>query len=159
MKRNFSIIIAALVLIISCKSKDALNYSDKIVAKEKSLEAAIKDIERKVSDFNRENKMDSIVAVSERMVSLVDSKLTEIKNETVPNAKGAEDFKKAAVNYFEYIKEVYVAYLSYGKASTEEQKTIEVERIKDMVSKKEDIVRDMQNAQKKYADANGFKVE
>ena len=159
MKRNLAIIISALVLIVSCKSKDAYNYSEKIVAKEKSLEAAIKETENKVKEFNLESKMDSIVAVSERMVSLVDSKLTEIKNEAAPSAKGAEDFKKAAVNYFEYIKGVYSAYISYGKASTEEEKTAEVERIKEMVSKKQEAVRDMQEAQKKYADANGFKVQ
>lgn len=159
MKRNLTIIISALVLITSCKSKEALNYSEKIVAKEKSLEAAIKETDDKVADFNRENKMDSIVTVSERMISLVDSKLKEIKNEAPPNVKESENFKKATIDYFEYIKGIFYAYMSYGKASTEKEKSAEMNKIKDVLAKQSGAIEKIKKAQKKFADANGFKVQ
>jgi hypothetical protein len=159
MKKYLPILIAVVILITSCKSKEALNYSNKIVAKEKSLEPAIKDTEKKVAEFIRAYSWDSMINVSQRMVTLVDSKLTEIKSEAAPNVKEAENFKKAAIDYFEYLKGVYTAYIKYGEVPTVEEKASEIEKIQDIVNKKDEVIRKMQNAQKKFADANGFKVQ
>ncbi|MBL0130672.1 MAG: hypothetical protein IPP43_05780 [Chitinophagaceae bacterium] len=54
---------------------------------------------------------------------------------------------------------MYAGYKNLGKAATEEDRQQVIADLQKLVSEKQAIVDEMQKAQKKFADANGFKVQ
>jgi hypothetical protein len=100
-----------------------------------------------------------MAVVSEKMESLVNTRLSEIKELRTPDVKLAEDFKKDAVDYFSYMKSVYSCYVKYAKAETDELREKEYSNLKAVVNKKTEILRNMRTSQKKFAEANGFKIK
>jgi hypothetical protein len=159
MRKNLFLIAILFTGLVACKSKSAFNYSQDIVAKERSLTADINATEDKVEKFATAQQFDSVAAVSERMENLVQKKIDEIMAMKVPKAKEADNFRDAALRYFKYIKSIYTAYKEVGKAPTAEERAKLAEEMQEVAGKKEEVVSDMQKAQRKYAEANGFKVE
>ncbi len=158
LKKLFPVIIMALSL-AACKSKSAFNYSQEFVKKEQSLTNDIRTTEDNVKTFFNNQQFDSIAAAGARMEKLVDAKLAEIKSQPAPDAKEAESFKSACIRYFEFIKSVYTSYKEYGNAATPEQRETILTRIKEIADKRSVEISNVQSAQKKFADANGFKIE
>lgn len=148
-----------LVILYSCKSKDALDFSEAIVNKEQSLSTDIMNTENKVKEFIQAGQYDSMAIVSEKMERLVDVKLNEVKNLKAPDLKYAGDFKRDAIEYFAYMKNIYTAYVNFAKAETDEMKQKEYDNLQAVVNKKDDVIRKMRDSQKKFADANGFKLK
>ncbi|HEX7844829.1 MAG TPA: hypothetical protein VF476_03450 [Chitinophagaceae bacterium] len=159
MSKHIVAAIALLLTLSACKSKDAFKFSEDIVAKERSLKDDITRTETEVENYIKYELNDSIAAVSERMESLVNDKLEEIKAMKTPSAKGADEFKDAAIKYFEFMKSLYTSYKNYGKAATDEEKSKVVAEMQEILNKKDNAINDMQNAQRKYAKANGFRLE
>ena len=159
MIKNVLLIGIVVTGLMSCKSKSAYNYSQDIVAKERSLGPQITITEDKVGKFLGAEQFDSVAAAGERMEKLVQQKIDEINAMKVPNAKEAGTFKEATLKYFQYIKSIYTGYKELGKASTAEQRETLTKDLQDVAGKKEEVISAMQQAQKKYASANGFKVE
>ncbi len=143
----------------SCKSKDAFNYSESFVKKEKSLLPDITRTEDDVKRFLAAEQYDSIAVAGERMEKIVDAKLKEVKDEPAPNVKEGDNFKEAGIKYFQFIKSMYTGYKDYGNAKTPEDRDAEMSKLRDIVEKKTKAIEDMQDAQRKFADANGFKLE
>jgi len=144
---------------VACKSKSAFNYSQEIVKKERSLAADIETTENKVMTFMNNEQYDSFAAAGARMEKLVDSKLIEIKEKPAPDAKEGAAFKDAAVKYFSYLKSLYTAYKDIGNAPGAEAREKEMDKLRSLVNQKTSVLMSMQTAQKKFADANGFKLE
>ncbi|HQW82991.1 MAG TPA: hypothetical protein PK987_00945 [Ferruginibacter sp.] len=159
MPKRIFIAFAIIVCIASCKSKDAFNYSQDFVKKEKSLLPDITKTEENVKRYMDKEQYDSIAIAGEKMVELINSKIKEVRNEPAPDAKEAENFKEACVRYFEFIKSMYIGYENYGKASTKEQRETAMTNLVDITIKKKDAINAIQLAQQKYADANGFRLE
>ncbi len=156
------LIIAAVLFtgLMSCgKSKSGFKYSQDIVAKERSLQPDINATESKVKEFAMNNQYDSIGVAGAHMEEVVQKKIDEINKMPLPNAKGASEFKAAVLRYFDYIKSMYSAYKQLGKAETDEARTAELENIQKLANDKNEVITDMQKAQRKYADDNGFKIE
>lgn len=145
--------------LLGCKSKSAYNYSQDIVAKERSLTPDIEATERKVTNYVTYQQYDSIVVAAETMEKLVQKKIDEINAMKVPSAKKAAEFKAATLKYFGYIKSIYTTYKQLGMAQTDEKRQEVVEELQKIVDQKQTVISDMQTAQRAYADANGFKVE
>lgn len=159
MKFKLPFYIAILFFIASCQSKSAFEFSNTIVKMEKEL---VPDIEKTESDVQRYISVanyDSIAIAGQRMESLVDAKLTELKNLPAPKAKDADNFKIASIHYFEYLKSIYTSYKNFGMQKTDETREIEKDKLLDLVNKKQAAIDDMQNAQRRFADANGFKIK
>jgi hypothetical protein len=156
--RKLLLLVPVILLICSCKSKTALNFSEKIVEKEESLKDDIKNTESKVRNFVSAGKFDSMAVVSAKMEGLVNEKLNEIKSMEAPDLKFAGDFKRHAVEYFVYLKAIYTGYVKYANAETDELKQKEYENIQKMLSQKNTILGAMQDSQRKFAEANGFKL-
>ncbi len=159
MLRKLSIVLILVATLASCKSKKAFNYSQDFVKKERSLNADIELTESKVERFVAVQQFDSIGAAGERMEKIVDAKLKEIEAEPAPDVKEGENFKKAGIEYFKFIKNMYTAYKEFGYAKTPEEREAKLTEIQAMVDKKTTAIADIQRAQQKYADANNFKVE
>lgn len=147
------------ICLISCKSRSALDFSEAIVKKEKSLVTDVETTERQVADYIKADQFDSVAAVSERMEKPVDNKLQEVKGLPLPDAKNAEDFKKASVEYFKFLKSVYTSYKNFGLAKTEEERLKEQQKMLEIINTKNNVVAMMQREQRKFAEANGFRVQ
>jgi len=148
-----------LLSLAGCKSKDAFNYSQDFVKKERALIPEITSTESKVKLFLAAEQYDSIAAAGERMESLVNATLKSVKDAPAPDAKEGENFKEAVVSYFAFIKSMYTLYKDFGNAKTPEAREAEMEKLRAIVDKKRDAINAIQGAQKKYADANNFKLE
>lgn len=159
MRKNIFLLALLFTGLVACKSKSAFNYSQDIVAKERSLTVDINATEDKVEKFATAQQFDSVAAVSEAMEKKVQTKIDEIMAMKVPSAKEADNFRDAALKYFKYIKSIYTAYKNVGNAPTAEERSKLAEEMQEVAAKKEEVVADMQKAQRKYAEANGFKIE
>lgn len=157
--RKCLLFLLPVIFLCSCNSKSALNFSEAIVDKEKSLERDIKNTESKVNVFIAAGRYDSMAVVSERMERIVETKLNEIKSLETPDLKFAGDFKSASIEYFSYIKNVYTSYVKFAKAETDDIKEKEYSNLQDVLRNKNEVIKKMRDAQKKFADANGFKLK
>ena len=156
------IIFATLVAgLAACKSKSkaAYNYSSDIVAKENSLRPEVRATESNVTKYYEAEQYDSIAVAGENMESLVQKTIDEINAMPVPKAKEADNFKAAVIRYFTFIKSLYTDYKEFGRASTDEKRQELMLDIQKIVSQKQGHLDEMQKAQRKYAEANGFKVK
>lgn len=150
-----------LISIASCKSskKKAFDYSENFVKKEKSLSENITKTEENVARYAAVQQYDSIAIAGEKMEKLVDDKIQEIKKEPVPGVKEAENFKEACIKYFTFIKTLYTAYKDFGHASSDTERDAVRSKLVELTDKKQTVIEDIKTAQKKFADANDFKLE
>jgi hypothetical protein len=159
MRKKISFAVILLVCLAGCQSKSAFNYSQNFVKKEQSLLPEINTTETNIGRYGIAQQFDSLAIAAERMEKLVDEKLKEIKDEPAPDAKEADNFKEAGIKYFSYIKSMYTSYKNYGLAKTPEDREEGMRKIQEVIAAKTAAIEDMQKVQKKYADANGFKLE
>lgn len=149
------LIILFLLMLFGCKPKAALEFNEKINAIEASLLNDVKTTDDNVSVFFERQQYDSAAASSQRMEELVAVKLKEVESLQVPNVKEGDNLKKAAIRYFSYMKKIYGTYKTFALQPTEEERRNLV-RVSEGAK---DALEDIQNAQKKYAKANGFRIE
>ncbi len=156
------ILIATLVAgMAACKSntKAARDYNNNIIGKENMLEPDAMATESSVTKYYEAGQFDSIAAAGEKMESLVQKSIDEINVLPVPKAKGVDDFKASMIRYFKFIKSMYTNYKEFGQADTDEKRQEVLLKIQKTVSEKKDALNEMQGAQRKFAEANGFKLE
>lgn len=145
--------------LVACKSKSAYNYNEEVLKLEKSLEPEIRATESDVERFIGEDKYDSIAVAGKKMEQLVQQKIDIINEKPAPKVKEAENFKAATLRYFKFIKSMYTGYKELGMAQTEEAREAVKDDLRKLIGEKDAAIQDMQSAQKKYAAANGFKVQ
>jgi len=157
--RTFFAVIVICFFAIGCKSKIAMDYNDMIVQKQKSLGTDMDAAEPKLKNYFASFEYDSIVSVSNRMEAKIDSIIQDIKNKPAPKVKQGDNFKKAALNYFDYMKSIYTSYKNYASETTPEGHQIG-QKIISMVTNEEDsMIASMQKAQRIFARDNGFKIK
>jgi hypothetical protein len=155
------IFIACLLVtaLAACKSKSAYTYCKDFLAKEKSLMPDIEKTEANIKTYFAADEFDSIAVAGEKMEKLVDNTIQGIQKEPAPDVKQGAEFKQAGIKYFEFIKSMYTAYKNYGHTPTPDGRDEEMKKLMDIVSHRQDAINDIQNAQKKYADANNIKLD
>lgn len=158
MKVNLIVAILVLAAVSGCKNKSAFNYSEKIVKLERDMGPDIEKADERMAKYLETQTYDSVINISTRMEGLVDSKLDIIRNTEAPSVAQGEDFKKASIRYFTYFKNMYKAYRNYASQVDEEGRENARQQLVDLASQGEKEVKEMQTAQKKYADANNFKI-
>jgi hypothetical protein len=155
------IIITTLVAgMAACKSnsKAARDYNNDIIGKESILEPEITATESNVKKYYEAGEYDNLAAAGEKMESLVQKNIDEIKAMPVPKAKGADSFKAAMIRYFTFIKSLYTTYKEFGLAGTDEKRQEKLQEIQKIVGEKQGILSEMQGEQRKFAEANNFKL-
>ena len=157
--RNVMVPLLFAFFLVGCQSKSAFDYSQRIVQMETEFSSAISVADEKVGDFLDKNQQDSAISITRHMEELADSKLKEIQQLEAPNVEEGENFKKAAVQYFVYLKAVYSSFNKFTMATSEEEKEDERQKLARMVGQKEQITKELQQAQQKFAKANNFKIE
>lgn len=155
------IFIALLVLIglAGCKAQTALKYSQGLVKRGRSIVPEMTTTEEKVKTFFGNKQYDSIAVVAIKMEKMVDEKLQEINDEPAPDVTGAPVFKDAFIKYFKFIKSLYTGYKEFGKAANAEEREKALVKVSTFVDHKEAALKDIQDAQQKFASDNGFKLE
>ena len=93
------------------------------------------------------------------METKIDSIIHNIQQKRVPEVKQGANFKKAALNYFDYMKTIYTSYKNYGNETTPEGRIIGLEVISRVTNEEDKVIADMQQAQRIFAKDNGFKIK
>jgi hypothetical protein len=144
---------------IGCKSKIAKDYNDMVVKKQKSLAESIAQNEPQLKTYFGNYEYDSIASISGRMEAKIDSIIRYIKGRPAPKARQGENFKKAALNYFDYMKTLYTSYKNYGLQNSPEGRIVGREVIARVTSEEDKMIAQMQEAQVIFAKDNGFKIK
>ena len=152
-------IVLLFTILSGCKTKSAFDYSERIVKMEVDLSKDIAKADEKVSKFLQAEQNDSAKIIAQQMEDLAATTLKDVQNLEAPNVAEAENFKKEAVKYFSYLKGIYAAFNRFVKAGTEEDKESERIKLAKIVNEKDEATRALQAAQRKFADANKFKIE
>jgi hypothetical protein len=159
MKLSIVVAVVLLATVSGCKSKTAFDYSEKIVNLERDLGPHIEKADEQMAKYLETQTYDSVISISTRMENLVDSKLAVIKNSQPPSVSEADNFKKAAIRYFNYMKSMYTCYKNFASQTEEEGKEKARQQLVTLAGQGEDEVKNMQMAQRKYARANNFKIK
>jgi hypothetical protein len=136
-----------------------MDYNDMIAAKQKSLGKSMDDAEPNLKNYFASYQYDSIANVSGRMETKIDSIIHEIKNKPAPHVKQGENFKKAALQYFDYMKSIYTSYKNYGLQATPEGRQIQLQIMSLVIQQEDKMIADMQEAQRIFAKDNGFRIQ
>jgi len=156
---KFKTILAITVIFLTgCKSKIAMDYNDMIAAKQKSLGESMDDAEPNLKNYFASYQYDSIASTSSKMETKIDSIVNEIKIKPAPGVKQGENFKKAALHYFDYMKSIYTSYKNYGLQTTPEGRQIQLQIMSMVIRQEDKMIADMQQAQRIFAKDNGFKI-
>ncbi len=159
MKFIFSLVFVSAIFLVSCNTKNAVEYNNKIVGIESRLAVQMDITENNIGKYFDSSNYDSIAIEAGKMETLVDQALDEIKKSPAPQIKEGENFKNASITYFQFIKNIYTAYKNIGLEKTDEGRQTAYADLMKLVDKKQAVLDDMQAAQKKYATANGFTVK
>jgi hypothetical protein len=159
MTRNILLIAFLTMTMIGCGKKTAYNYSQKLVSIEQSLIPDITETQRKLDRYLTNQQFDSAAAVSQQMEGKIDLKINEAEALPAPDVEEGENFKKAYLKYFAYIKQLYTGYKNFAMQTTEEAREQARQEVIKVEDGKQQAVADMRAAQSKYAKANGFRVE
>ncbi len=159
MLRKIIAFVLMVVSIVSCKSNNAFKYSQDFVASEKKLMPMIESTETKVEGYIALKQYDSMAIVSEKLENAIAETIKDAKAKPAADAKDGEKFKVDVIKYFEFLKSVYGSYKDYGNAATDDARQEEIMKMQQLISKKTEVVKIIQTAQKDFAKANGFKIE
>jgi hypothetical protein len=145
----------------ACKSKSgsAFKYNKAIVQKDVLLQLDEQTTEDKVTLYYKEGKYDSVGIAGEHMESLLQKAIEDIDTMPVPRANGIEEFKDAVVKYFKFFKSIYTVYKEYGLAGTDEKREELINEKGKLIVQRDDVVKDLQQAQKIFSEANGFRMQ
>ncbi len=153
-------VVFLIICITGCSSKKAaFKYNQDIIKYEEELGPHINKTEGAIEKFIINNEFDSIVVAGKGMEEKVEGAIEKVKALKVPDAKEAGNFRTAALEYFAFIKSIYTSYKNYGAAATDEEREEAKIKILTLAGKKEEVLRAMQKVQKKFAQANGFKLK
>src|SRR6476660_7916212 len=146
-------------LAVGCKSKIARDYNDMIVKKQKSLGKSMDQAAPLLKSYFASFDYDSIASVSSQMEIKIDTIIKEIAKKPAPHVNEGENFKKAALHYFDYMKSIYTSYKNYGLQDSPEGRQIQVKIMSMIINNEDKMIAEMQKAQKIFAKDNGFKIQ
>ncbi|HEV8505298.1 MAG TPA: hypothetical protein VGQ53_07865 [Chitinophagaceae bacterium] len=159
MKCKTIVTIAAMCfLAVGCKSKLAKDYNDMIVNKQKNLGKSMDQAAPLLKSYFASYEYDSIASVSSRMEIKIDTIIKEIAKKPVPDVKQGENFKKAALHYFDYMKSIYTSYKNYALQNSPEGRQIQLQIMSMIINNEDKMIAEMQKAQQIFAKDNGFKI-
>lgn len=161
MLKKLFIFILLLAVMAACKSKSnaAFKYNEAIVDKQKSFQEPGQIAEDNISRYYDAGHYDSIGVAGAEMETMLQKVIDDVKAIPVPDAKDVDEFKKAAIEYFEFHKSYYTYCIEYGHAENDDKRNEVMVRIEKFRSQLEDAENKIHQAQQKFADANGFRME
>ena len=151
--------IAVSLLAVGCRSKEAFNFSEDIVKIERKLGESVKETQPQILHYMQESIYDSLAYVGGDMVKKTEESIDEINALRMPAINEAANFKAAAIRYFTHIRNIYDSYKIYAEQPNDSLRSVEAENMVRLEDGMADMVKEMQGAQQKFAEANGFKID
>ncbi len=159
MYKNIVYLILPLMLVLGCSQRGAINFNNDIIEEERGLLPTIQEAEKNIERVISSQQFDSLVFFAGKMESEIGAVITKIESLKVPGAKGADNFRKGALDYFGFMKSVYTSYKKLGAAETDEEREEEYGRFEKLLKRRDEVVTDFQQQQKEFAKANNFQVK
>jgi len=135
-----------------------MDYNNMIVEKQKNLGKSMDQAAPLLKGYFASYQYDSIANVSGRMETKIDLIIRELARKPAPSVKEGENFKKAVLHYFDYMKSIYTSYKNYGLQNSPEGRQIQLQIMSMIISNEDKTIAEMQKAQKIFAKDNGFKI-
>jgi nickel-dependent lactate racemase len=148
-----------LTFLVSCKSKNAFAYNQKLADIENGFEKDIDDAELKIEKYVDNEQYDSLAIIGEKLEQKLDAGLKEITALKAPDEKEGKILKEAFIKMMQYSKDIYTNVKNIGNAKDTDSRASQSEALNNLVAKRQAILTDVQNAQKAFATANGFRIE
>lgn len=158
MKKKLFFPFFAMLFLISCKSNNAFEYSEDFVTSEKKLIPNVGLTENNVAGYIAREHYDSVAIAAKKMEIQIDSLIVSMKAKPAPEAQLGEKFKVDVINYFVFFKSVYTSYINFGKAANADERAQELLKMQQLVSSKDEVINAVQQSQREFAKANGFKL-
>jgi hypothetical protein len=158
MKRWTAIFLVACISFIACKSEKAKKYSDLIVSKQNVLESKMEKATSQLRIYFGNYDYDSIVNVSGRMETEITGVINDIQKVPAPKLKEAENFKREALKYLAYKKNIFTTYKNYGLQTTPEGREMLRDNMTAVLSQEKIMNSNLQAAQINFARANHVKI-
>lgn len=155
----YLLILMACLGMISCKPGKAFDYSQSIVKIETDLAADLGVADKKVSYHLENNNNDSAAVYARQMEDMARQSLRKVEDLDMPDVAEAENFRREAIRYFSYITSIYESLNKLTSATNDTEVDAERQRLADIVSRKEQATNTLQAAQRKFAEANNFRIE
>ncbi len=137
----------------------ALAFSERVVTLETSLGQPLSDGENLMRSYSETNNFSGMTQLAKSLEGTVDSKINEIEKVSVSGMKGGKAFKKSALDYFGFIKNIYTTYAKIGEAGSEGARLAAVRELGLLLNARQMVVDRMQQAQRQFALENSFNVE
>lgn len=149
----------AVTLLAGCRSKDALNFSENIVKIERKLGESVQAAQPQITRFMEQEVYDSLALVSGDIVKKTEATIDELNAMKAPDIPEASTFKATAVKYFTHIRNIYDSYKIYAEQPNDSLRAVEVQNMIRLENGIDDLTKELQEAQRKFAKASGFRVE
>lgn len=149
----------AVILLAGCRSKDALNFSENIVKIERKLGESVQEAQPDISRYMQDGIYDSLALLSGDIVKKTEASIEEINAMKAPDIPEAATFKATAVKYFTHVRNIYDSYKVYAEQPNDSLRATEVENMIRLEEGIDDLTKELQEAQRKFAKASGFRVE
>lgn len=161
-KKYFAFASFVIIVLSACNndSKKAFEYNEMLAQKERSLGPQITAAETRIGENFAKNNMDSVKILSDAMVTTFQKAIDDLDKSPVPDGiKGGENFKQSMISYFKDLKAVYDAYAVLAIQKDSINIKNESDRLVDVINNKNEAVKKIIAAQKKFAQENRFKIE
>ncbi|MFC4263063.1 hypothetical protein ACFOWM_09250 [Ferruginibacter yonginensis] len=159
MRLLVSLLLLGCIYFTSCSTAgEAKDYNDHLIATQTKILPMVTKTDVAIREHIINNQMDSVATAAAAMMQVINTEMIALQNEKVPSLVGAEDYKKAFVEYFKYLKNIYTSYKMWGKATTEAARTEAFTLIEKYENQEDDYLRYMQKTQKIFAEKHHLKV-
>ncbi len=150
------------VLLISCNSSSGDEkattpeaFNDRVYSMEQSLGEPLLKAEADIRQQQQQGDFKAMAQTASAMEDSIDLRIRAI-GKMKPLGVGGEDFKTAAVRYFEYLKRIYSTYGEIALASDLQSKDAAENKMARWLTWQTQVLANLRSAQAKYAADNSF---
>ncbi len=158
----WGLLASCFVLLISCSSGSGDEkmatpeaFNDRVYSMEQSLGEPLLKAEAEIRQKQQQGDFKGMAQAANAMEDSVDLRIRAIRKMKPPGV-GGEDFKTAAVRYFEYLKMIYSNYGEIALAADVQGKDAAENKMARWLNWQTQVLANLRSAQAKYAADNGF---
>jgi len=153
------LVILAAICIVSCKGKKAVDFNNSITATESAFRKAAQSSQPVFDTLFSNDAYGAIDTLAIQMEKKADSAITELNSLESGNLTRAEEFKKAAIGYLTFSKNIYSNYRGIAEAGTAEGRQEKRHALRSLLKQGIDASNNLRIAQVNFANANGFLIK
>ncbi len=160
--KAWGLLASCFVMLISCnnssgdeKASTPEQFNDRVYSMEQSLGEPLLKAEAEIRRQQLQGDFKGMTQTANAMEDSVDLRIRAVR-EMKPLGVGGEDFKTAALRYFEYLKKIYSNYGEIAQAEDVQSKDAAENKMARWLSWQTQVLANLRSAQAKYAADNDF---